>query len=74
MKKMNPRIGKNVTLTLQNLENIMLYQNKTRKNFSQTLNVMLDQWDEYSLVIQKAQEKQEKIDLKEAEVIKNDKN
>lgn len=67
-------ISKNVTLKLQNLETIMFFQNKTRKNFSKTLNVIIEQWDEYSIMVQKVQEQRE-LDkevknLKNAEVIK----
>lgn len=67
---MNPKVGKNVTLTLQNLENIMLYQHKTRKNFSQTLNIMLGEWDKFSIMIQKMQREQDIENLQKAEVIK----
>ena len=59
-----------MTLTLQNFENILAFQNKTHKNFSQTLNIMIDQWDEYSLLIQKIQRQQDLDNLAKAEVIK----
>ena len=47
-----PCFGKNVSLKLETVRIIQGFMNKTKKNFSQTVNIMIEQWDEFSIVIQ----------------------
>jgi hypothetical protein len=58
-------VGKNVSLKLSNLTLIQDYMNKTRKGFSKTLNIMLKEWDKYSLQIQELERRQEEVRKKE---------
>ena len=46
-------VGKNVTFTLENIALVRDYMNKTRKNFSQTVNIMLQDWDKITIEIAK---------------------
>jgi len=66
--------GKNVSFKAANIEIIQGFQHKTRKNFSQTLNIIIEQWDKFSIEIQKFQEKlkieKQVKDIKKAKVIK----
>jgi len=65
--------GKNVSLKIKNIEIVQGFMHKTRRNFSQTVNIIIEQWDGYSLAMQKIQEDlsvQQKLDeIKKAEVI-----
>lgn len=63
-------VGKNVSLKIENLEVVIGYTNKTRKNFSQTLNIIIEEWDKYSLLIQKIKDQEYLKNLQKAEVIK----
>ena len=65
-------VGKNVTLSLKNVEIIRGYMNKTRRNFSKTLNIIIQQWDSISLEIMKIQEKKGIDNVLKAKVIKED--
>jgi len=74
MRKMpnKMKISKNVTLTFNNLENVMLFQDRTHRNFSQTLNIIIEQWEKFRVIIEKL-EAQEHLDkMQKAEVIKNE--
>ncbi|GAH59263.1 unnamed protein product [marine sediment metagenome] len=57
MKEM--RVNRNATFKLGNLELIQDFMYKTKKNFSVTLNVIIEQWDEFSIAIEKARRDQE---------------
>lgn len=68
--------GKQVSFKAGVIEIINGYMNKTKKNFSATLNIMVEQWDEFSLVVlnlRKEQETQKGLDrfdeMKKATVI-----
>ena len=72
-----PCFGKNVSLKAGNVQIVQGYMNKTRRNFSQTLNIIIEQWDKFSVIIMKYErDKETKKELKElddmqkAEVIK----
>jgi len=67
-------VGKNVSLKLKNLGVVAGYQNKTRRNFSRTLNIIIEEWDKFSLELQKLKEKQHLDNVRNAKVLKNDKN
>jgi predicted transcriptional regulator YdeE len=62
-------VGKQVSIDLSNLYIVQGYQNRTRKNFSRTLNEIIKQWDTFSVQINKIQAKLEADELKKAEVI-----
>lgn len=69
--------GKNVSLKAGNIQVIQGFQHKTKKNFSATLNIIVEQWDKFSIIIAKYQREHEtkqelkKFDqMKKAEVIK----
>jgi hypothetical protein len=66
------KVGKNITLKLSNLGVIAQYQNRTKKNFSQTLNIIIEEWDKYSLEVQKLKEKMHLETLRTAKVLKNE--
>ncbi|MCP4555946.1 MAG: hypothetical protein GY836_11030 [Herbaspirillum sp.] len=53
MKMREQKFSKNVTLKGKNIDNITDYMYKTRKNFSATLNIIIEQWDMYSIQIEK---------------------
>jgi len=46
--------------------------NKTRKNFSQTLNIIIEEWDKYSIIIQRIKDENMIKELSKAEMIKNE--
>ena len=54
-----PSFGKNVSLKADNIETITGFMNKTRKQFSATLNIIIEQWDEFSVAMQKLQDEAE---------------
>lgn len=71
------KYSKNVTLKASNIETIEGFMNKTKQNFSATLNIIIEQWDKITLEMQKVAREQEqlqhlkKIDtIKKAKVIK----
>lgn len=73
-------LGKNVSLLQSNIYLIQEYMLKTRKGFSKTLNVILKEWDKYSIEIQKLRDREEEervsqrfAQMKDYKVIKNDK-
>ena len=67
-------VGKNVGLKLRNLVLIQQYMFKTKRNFSKTLNIIIEEWDRFSLEIEKMKREMEvtaEIEKqKSAEVIK----
>lgn len=48
-----PAFGKNISLKASNIEIIQGFMNKTKKNFSQTVNIIIKQWDDYSIFMLK---------------------
>lgn len=69
--------GKNVSFKASNIQIVQEYMNKTKKNFSQTVNIILQEWDTFSIIIMKWKQEQATIDglkhiddMKKAEVIK----
>jgi len=66
----NTHYGKNVTLTMENIQLITNHMRRTRRNFSQTLNIMLQEWDGVTLQIMKMKREQEtKRDLNYLEAV-----
>ena len=61
--------GKSVSLSMQNIDIIEGYQKKTRKNFSQTLNIVLQEWDKFSIMIMRLKQQQQVENMKKAEII-----
>ena len=51
--------GKNVSLKASNIQVIQGFQHKTKKNFSATMNLIIEQWDKFSLIIAKYEYDQE---------------
>jgi len=75
MKKQSEiKVGKNVTLTIGAIEIVNGYTNRTKRNFSQTMDIIIKQWDKISIEFKKLKqdiEEQKKVeDLKKAKVIK----
>jgi len=74
MRMREMKFSKNVTLKGQNIQTIQEYMFKTRKNFSATLNIIIEQWDKLSLQlieIERAQKLKEEMDnIKNAKVLK----
>lgn len=68
--------GKNVSLKQKNFSIVAGYMNRTKKNFSATLNIIIEQWDEFSILVQKMREKQRNKEIqdlkKETDVHLND--
>lgn len=52
-------VGKNVGLKLQNLVLVQQYMFKTRRNFSKTLNIIIEEWDKFSIDIEKLKRQME---------------
>ena len=61
----------------------MAYTNRTKKNFSQTLNIMIEEWDELSLIKSQQESIQQEINeeaslnaeianLREAKILKEE--
>ena len=69
MPKAN-KYSKNVTLKGRNIECIEAFMHKTRKNFSATLNIIIEQWDTLTLEIIKQQRTQAVDNIKQAKVLK----
>jgi hypothetical protein len=63
-------VGKNVTLQLDNIQIVQGYMNRTRRNFSQTLNIIISEWDNFSIEINKIRANLQSDELKKAEVVK----
>ena len=65
-------VGKNVGFKLQNLLLVQQYMNKTKRSFSKTLNIILEEWDRFSLEIEKMKHaiENEKIDTYVADITK----
>jgi hypothetical protein len=57
-------LGKNVSLLQSNIYLVQEYMSKTRVGFSKTLNIILKEWDKYSLEIQKLREREEEDRIK----------
>lgn len=51
-------LGKNVSLLQSNIYLVQDYMQKTKRGFSKTLNIMLQEWDKYSLEVQKLRDKE----------------
>lgn len=51
MREIN--VGKNVGLKMSNLIIIQQYSNKTKQNFSKTLNIIIEEWDKLSVELMK---------------------
>jgi len=63
--------SKNVTLKTGNIEIITGFMNKTKKNFSATLNIIIKQWDEISVMLMKQlEDKQIQTEIKQFDEIK----
>lgn len=69
--------GKNISMKQTNFLIVQGYMNKTRKNFSQTVNKIIEEWDKFSIMIEKYKRQQLKDqtteygnDLKSAKVVK----
>jgi len=66
MKMRSMKFSKNVTLQGQNIELVQQYMYKTRKNFSATLNIIIGEWDKFSIqieAIKRAQQEQQDINI-----------
>lgn len=66
MKMKDQKFSKNITLKGKNIENITEYMYKTRKNFSATVNIIIEEWDEYSILIQNLKIEQEAKKIEQA--------
>ena len=55
-----PKFGKNVSLSMKNIEMINDYMQKTRKGFSKTLNLILKEWEKYRDIANYLAEEEEK--------------
>ncbi len=53
MKMKNQKFSKNITLKGENIETIQDFQYKTHKNFSATINIIVEEWDKYSIIVKK---------------------
>lgn len=51
--------SKNITLKVGNIEVITGFMNKTKKNFSATVNIIVEEWDRFSIMMMKLKEEQE---------------
>ncbi len=57
------RVNRNATFKLGNLETIHAFMYKTRKNFSATLNIIIEQWDDFSCELEKSKrEEKQKLE------------
>lgn len=63
-------IGKNVSLNTKTFGIVAGYMNKTRLSFSKTLNLILLEWDELTLEIQRIKRDRELMGVKNAKTIK----
>lgn len=70
MKEKDYTVGKNVTLKNYHVDMIFTYSNRTRKNFSQTLQIILDEWDKLSIIKMKldAEKEKKQLDLRNQEI------
>lgn len=73
----NQTYGKQVSLKASNIDIINGFMNKTKTTFSGTLNIIVEQWDKFSIIIMQYEKNKEtkkelnKLDeMKEAKVIK----
>jgi len=73
-KEHTQRFGRNVTLSMDAIEVIQGYMHRTQMNFSQTTDVIVKQWDRFSLAMEKAQKIKEIEELKQAKVLHETKN
>ena len=73
-KEHTQRFGRNVTLSMEAIEVIQGYMHRTQMNFSQTTDVIVKQWDRFSLAMEKAQKIKEIEELKQAKVLHETKN
>lgn len=73
MKRKDIRVSKNVTLTMESIEIVLGYSNRTKKNFSKTLDIIVKEWDNISLALARLQEKErlKAKEVKEKDEIKN---
>ena len=62
--------GKNVSFMASNFQIVQGYMNRTRRNFSATLNIIIEQWDEFSLMIQKMKDQKHLENISKAKVVK----
>ena len=62
-------LSKNISFRARNVQLVINHMNKTKRNFSQTLNIILDEWDKFSLIIQKWNEQQHIDNIKQAKII-----
>jgi len=52
-------VSKTTTFKSENLEIVQGFMYKTKKNFSVTMNIIIEQWDEFSVAMMKLKEEQE---------------
>ena len=64
------KYSRNITLKARNIETIEGYMNKSRRNFSQTINIIIEQWDRFSIEMLRMQRTEKVKGLTEAKVIK----
>lgn len=55
--------GKNVSLRQENIYTVQGFMNKTKKNFSQTLNIIIEEWDKFSIIVQQIKDKQKQQEI-----------
>lgn len=63
-------VGKNITLDLDTIAIVQGYQNKTKQNFSRTVNKIIKEWDEISLYLIKLRAEKKEKDILNAKVVK----
>ena len=68
-KEHTQRFGRNVTLSMDAIEVIQGYMHRTQMNFSQTTDVIVKQWDRFSLAFEKAQKLSEVNNIKNAKPV-----
>jgi len=54
--------GVSVSLTNKAISTVSGYQNRTKRNFSQTLNIIIDEWDTFSIELMKFKARKEAND------------
>ena len=61
--------AKNISFKARNINTIQNYMVKTSKNFSQTVNMIIEEWDKYGFIMRQFQKQQELEKLEKAKIV-----
>jgi len=65
----NMSVGKNCSFKAKNFNIVVNYMNKTKRSFSETINIILEEWNKYGIVMRQYQKQEELKQMEAAKTI-----